>query len=410
VKLRSNFLSAYLKSMKFNKAFLYLLFSLVLAYPGFCQDKTKEELRKEKATNIEQIKLSEATLQATSQKKKASLGELNALKYQIRVRERIIRNIRAENRLLAQDIEENEQIIEALESDILELKEEYSAMTYAAYKASNSRDRLTFLFSASSFNQFLRRLEYLEQYSASRQKQAGQINEVVEVLASENISIKTKQEEQVELLEERLQEAKSLQNLKVKENKVVASLETQEKELRKDLKKRRNSLAALDKMIDNVIKKEMAAEKAATTATIESSIALSKDFAQNKNKLPWPVNGFISQKFGKSRDPILRNVERNSPGIDIQTTPDEIAHSVFPGEVTAVAAIPGFNRAVIVQHGEYRTVYAKLDKVMVTKGQKINVGDSIGEIYTDGDGIAELHFQLWKVGTKLNPEQWLSER
>ena len=106
----------------------------------------------------------------------------------------------------------------------------------------------------------------------------------------------------------------------------------------------------------------------------------------------------------------MRNVERNSPGIDIQTQPDEMGQCIFAGEVTAVASIPGFNRAVIIQHGEYRTVYAKLNKVLVKKGQKVKVGDKLGEIYTDNDGISELHFQLWKGGQKLNPESWLAKR
>lgn len=374
------------------------------------QGKTKEQLRKEKTTNIEQIKLSEATLKATLNKKNASLGELNALKYQINVRRKIINNIRAQNNLLAREIEDNEQIIAALSADLDNLRREYAAMTYAAYKASNSKDRLTFLFSASSFNQFLRRLQYLEQYSDSRIKQAEQIKKVADVLARENESVKSKQAEQAVLLKERLQENDNLVGLRNKENQVVASLEKREKELKKDLKERRNALAALNKLIDNIIRKELAVAKAASTTTTNNLIVLSKNFEENKQKLPWPANGFISQKFGKSRDPILRNVERNSPGIDIQTKPDEMAQCVFAGEVTAVAAIPGFNRAVIIQHGEYRTVYAKLGKVLVKKGQKVNVGDNLGKIYTDKDGISELHFQLWKTSKKLNPENWLAKR
>ena len=392
-----------------TKAYFAVLAFLLISFVAIGQTKTKEQLRSEKAANVEQIKLSEATLQATSSKKSASLGELNALKYQINVRRKIIRNIRAENNLLASEIKENEQIISALESDLSNLKTEYAAMTYAAYKASNSKDRLTFLFSAKSFNQFLRRLEYLEQYSASRKKQAEQISKVTVVLAEENESVKKKQEEQAVLLQERLQENRSLISLRNKESQIIASLESREKELKKELKKRRNALAALNKLIDDIIKKEMADARAANTVNANVAV-LSKNFEENKLKLPWPANGFVSQKFGKSRDPVLRNVERNSPGIDIQTMPDEIAYSVFAGEVTAIAAIPGFNRAVIVQHGDYRTVYAKLDKVLVKKGQKISIGDNIGEIYTDNDGISELHFQLWKVGTKLNPELWLGKR
>lgn len=393
-----------------TKGYLFGMAFMLFSVTVLGQGKTKEQLRKEKATNIEQIKLSEATLRATSNRKKASLGELNALKYQINVRSKIINNIKAENKLLSHEIDENEQIIAALDADLKDLKREYGAMTYAAYKASNSKDRLTFLFSATSFNQFIRRLQYLEQYSASRIKQADQIKKVTDVLAKENENVKAKQAEQAILLKERLKENNNLVGLRNKENRIVASLVKREKELKKDLKERRNAIAALNKLIDDIIKKEIANAKAASAATTNNLIVLSKNFEQNKLKLPWPANGFISQKFGKSRDPILRNVERNSPGIDIQTKPDEMGQCIFAGEVTAVASIPGFNRAVIIQHGEYRTVYAKLKKVLVKKGQKVKVGDKLGEIYIDNDGISELHFQLWKGGQKLNPESWLAKR
>ena len=111
---------------------------------------------------------------------------------------------------------------------------------------------------------------------------------------------------------------------------------------------------------------------------------------------------------------VLKMVERNSPGIEIQTRPASVARSVFKGEVTAVALIQGFNKAVIVKHGDFYTVYAKLTDVKVKKGQTINTGDEIGTIFTDDDGISELHFELWQSqenGTnKLNPELWLAKK
>jgi septal ring factor EnvC (AmiA/AmiB activator) len=196
---------------------------------------------------------------------------------------------------------------------------------------------------------------------------------------------------------------------------VISDLQKREKELKKELANRQKAIKALDNLITELIRKEAeAAAKAVAMANKKASAVLSEDFSKNKQKLPWPADGFVSLKFGRSRDAVLKMVERNSPGIEIQTKPSATARSVFKGEVTAVALIQGFNKAVIVKHGDFYTVYAKLSDVKVKKGQELNTGDVIGTIFTDDDGISELHFELWQSkenGTnKLNPELWLAKK
>jgi septal ring factor EnvC (AmiA/AmiB activator) len=68
------------------------------------------------------------------------------------------------------------------------------------------------------------------------------------------------------------------------------------------------------------------------------------------------------------------------------------------------------NKAVIVQHGDFRTVYANLKNVYVVRNQEIKLNDAIGEIYTDNDGLAELYFELWQKNKTLNPQRWLSKK
>ncbi len=394
---------------------LCLLSLLLLAAPALAQQKTKEQLQKERAENLRKIKEAEATLKQTSSKKKASVGQLNAINYQIKTRQKVINSLAEEINLLNQDIAENQEIINALNEDLEALKKEYAAMVYAAYKASNSRDKLMFLFAAESFNQLLRRLDYLKQYSKARKTQVEQIQAVQQMLLSEIETIEKKKQEKNQLLAEQLAAKKDLEKMRQKQRTILASLQQQEKKLKKELAQRRKSLKALDKLINDLIRREAeAAAKAAALAKNKAAAALSADFSKNKRQLPWPAEGFISLKFGRSRDPVLKMVERDSPGIEIQTKPGAIARSVFSGEVRAVALIQGFNKAVIIKHGNYFTVYAKLAEVYVKKGQQVKTGDKVGKVYTDDDGIAELHFELWETqekGTvKLNPELWLQKK
>lgn len=398
-----------------NKPFLFLFLFSFYAFVSFGQQKTKAELQKERADNLKKIEEASQTLKKTSNKKKASVGQLNALKYQISIRQKVIRSIQEEIQLLNGEIADNLDIINSLEDDVEDLKREYVAMVYSAYKARNGQDKLTFLFSAESFNQLLRRMEYMEQYSIARKKQVEQIIAVQETLLKENTAVKVKKKEKSNLLSNKRSENASLVDLRKSEQAVLTNLQKEEKQLKKEMAQKRESLKALDKLISDLIKREVEeAAKAAALANNNAAAALSADFSKNKLKLPWPTDGFISQKFGRTRDPVLKMVERNSPGIEIQTSPSSEATSVFKGKVTAVALIQGFNKAVIIKHGDYYTVYAKLSEVYVKKGQEVNIGEKVGKIFTGNDGIAELHFELWESkenGTsKLNPEGWLVKK
>ncbi len=386
---------------------LLMITFFLVGSPVYAQ-KSKSQLQKEKKENLKKIKEAQATLQKTAAQKEVSIGQLKAYKFQINAQSNLIANYKSEISLLENEIGQDQQIIDALAKDVADLKKEYGAMVYAAYKASRGQDKLTFLFSASSFNQFFRRIHYLSQYTEARQKQIRQINAVQDMLAMQISSIEVKKTEQISLLQTQLGEKNKLLELKNKEQSAISSLVSREKEIKTEIKKRNKSLATLNKLIDNIIKKQIAAAEAEKSKSETSlTINLSTDFSKNKTKLSWPVNGFVSQKFGITKDPVLKGVEHNNPGIDIQTKPNSQVKCISSGKVSRVFLVQGFNRGVLVNHGDYFSVYAKMNNVTVKKGQVLVAGESLGTVYTGKDGIAELHFEIWKSFTKLNPEKWL---
>jgi len=179
-------------------------------------------------------------------------------------------------------------------------------------------------------------------------------------------------------------------------------------ELNRELINRNAASDEINGLIDRIVAEELAARTAASNAEI---MELSTSFADSRSKLPWPVNeGFISMGFGRQQHPVLKLVEVDNKGIYIQTQPEQEIKAVFAGKVSIVASIPGMNKAVIVQHGEYFTVYAKLKSVNVTMGQSIRENYLIGIVNTDKSGKSELQFQIWKNNKKLNPENWLARK
>lgn len=380
---------------------------LFLAFAAVAQQKTKAQLQKEKQQNLQKIKEVEKILEETTQKKKNSLGELNAVNQRIRVQENLIQSIKSEITLLEKDISTNNGFITALEEDLNNLKKEYASMLFVAQKANNSATRLTFLFSAESFDQLMMRLRYMRQYSEMRKLQAEAIIGVQHELSAQIKQIESKREEKSDLLNQQVAENNSLINLKKKQNTLVKSLEKQEKSLRKDLDDTKKALAVLDKKINEIIREEMERASRESKDKVNVNVALSNSFEENKAKFPWPVSGFVSQRFGKQSHPVLKGIVVQNDGVNIQTKANEKVKSIFEGEVRYIAVIPPFGNSIIISHGDYFTVYSGLREVYVKKGQRVNTNQEIGLVLSNGDGISELRFQIRKNTTALDPQAWL---
>lgn len=390
--------------------FLVLIFSLI----SFCAraQKSKAQLQKEKQENIKKIEETEKILTETGEEKKNSIGKLAALNQRISQQESLIKSIQNEISLLNSDINKKTEISDALEDDLTSLKEEYASMLVSAQKASGKIDKLMFLFSSNSFDQLLMRLKYMEQYSTARKDQAEVILRVQNVLAEQIKETQSIKEEKSALLSEQVKQNNQLSNLKQKQNRLVKNLEKEEKRLHKELEDTRRAIAKLDKLISDIIKEEVEraareAKAAKASKATEVSVALSSTFEGNKSKFPWPASGFISQKFGRQNHPVLKRIILQNDGVNIQTKQNEKVKAIFEGEVRAVAFIPSIGNSVIISHGDYFTVYSGLKDVLVSKGQKVNTNQEIGQVLTNGDGISELRFQIRKNTQPVDPEQWL---
>ncbi len=401
-----------------GRAILVLLIALLLAGTAMAQ-KSKSQLQKEKERNLAKIQETQRILEETTEQKKTSLGELSALNQRIRQQEELINSIKSEISLLDTDIRENSDLIYAMEKDLHQLKEEYRKMLLAAQRSSGKIDQLLFLFSASSFDQMVMRLRYFEQYGQVRQDQTKAIRKMQELLGMQVRQTEIIKNNKGVLLAEEENEDRQLAKLKDQQRSLLRNLQKEEKRLKRDLEDTKKAVARLDKQIEEIIREEIAraerearakaaaAKKPLATKT-EESVALSSSFEENKNKLPWPASGFVSQHFGRQNHPVLRGIVIQNDGINIQTKRDEKVKCVFRGKVTRVAITEGIGKSVIVNHGDYFTVYAGLREVYVTTGQTVNTQQEIGQLNTNFEGFSELRFMVYKSMQPLDPQLWLS--
>ncbi len=405
-----------------NKFFYYLLlivnFNLIIFNCCFAQDK--EKLKRDKEKLQQEINYTNELIKQTKKKTQISSNQLVLLNKQIEKRKKLIQTIQEEIKETENDINLANKDIKTLSNNLESLKKEYSKMVIAANKNRSFYNRLMFIFSASDFNQAYRRMKYIQQFNFNLKKQAeniektqGKLKHTVSELSNYKINKETlkinNEVEKQQLVGEKQQQGKSLKELQKKQ-----------KELQKTLKEKELAAAELQRRIEAVINKEINESSSKKDVVKSSNPAkfsltpeeqkLSNTFSGNRGKLPWPTaKGIISSSFGEHAHPVLKNIIIKNNGIDISTENNAEARAIFEGKVTAVISVPGADKAIIIRHGDYLSVYSNLADVYINKGDKITTKQKIGKIATDtSDSKTELHFELWRGKSLLNPTDWLA--
>lgn len=405
-----------------SKCSKYIIYPLLLMGALFIgvtvNAQSKKELEDKKKKLQKEISLTNKLLNETKKNKELSLDELLKLKSKINARQGLISALNSEVRLYNNQIKQNIEVIASLEEDLKKLKSEYAKMIYYAYLHKNSYDKIMFIFASNSFNQAYKRLKYLQQYSEFRKNQANSIVKTQEELKLKITELDQAKQEKIALLSLEEQEKQKLAVEQVEKENVVKKLQGKEQQLKQDLAKKQEAASKLQKAIQKIIEEEIrkareAAKKAGNTSKgfpmTPEALKLSNSFAANKGKLPWPVlEGVITDRFGKHPHPVLTGIVINNNGIDISTTKGAIARAIFEGEVSSVAIIPGEGKVVMIRHGEYLSVYSYMTDVFVKKGDKIDTKQHLGTLVSEpGKSKTDVHLEIWKGMTKLNPEYWI---
>lgn len=423
-----NFLSA---SKLTRLLALGLVLSALWVGHGYAQNKgvdnkkRQKELEAQRKKKEKEIEVTKQLLNQTATAKTKSITQLRLLNKQISVREALIQTVAQELDGVDAQLESKKQEIEELKNGLKVRKEEYAEMVYLAYKKKRLFDPLTFVLSSRSFHQATRRISFIRSLSASRTLQMGLIRQAQENLELEVINLENIKVDKTQLLIKQQEEKQALETDKKEGNALVSSLQKKEKDLRKQLEAHQKAAKKLNAEIDRIIREEIerarkeeeerrkkagGTEKTGTTLKMTpEAAALSANFNSNKGKLPWPVEtGSVIKGFGEHRHPTLANVKTVNNGIDIVTNDGSQVRAVFQGEVRAIFSVPGMQNAVMVNHGEFFTVYTHLDVVHVKKGDKVSTKQNIGTVYKDpNEGKSIVHFELWQGNTKQDPESWL---
>ena len=381
-----------------------LLICSTLLTPVWAEDSVKDLQRQQKKLQ-EEIEQTNKMLKQTKRDENATLNKLQLLGQNIKNQRKLINTLDREIVALNREMRHLNSKRDSLQHALEQHKAEYAVLVRQTHYARMQQSPLLFLLSSDSFQQLARRARYLQEFAHYRQQQVKRIEQTQAEIERQNELLKANKKDKQTALSTRKREQENLERDERKQQSMLSQLKTKEKDLNKQLQQKQKKVAELNKKIDDMIRKQTAT----TTPLTQEQQILSGGFEANKGRLPWPIEeGFISGHFGKQQHSVYQHVMMDNKGIYLQTTSGSKARAVYKGVVTSCFMVAG-TYAVILQHGNYRTVYSNLSKLQVKQGDNVDIKQVIGTIFTDveQDQKTELYFQIYKERDILNPELWI---
>lgn len=133
-------------------------------------------------------------------------------------------------------------------------------------------------------------------------------------------------------------------------------------------------------------------------------------FFERKGGLRPPIDGRLAREYGAYVDPSFR-FRLMHKGLFYSAQNATPVRAVSAGRVSLAAAIPGFGRTVIVDHGDsYYSVYAFCSQLKVKEGTEVAEGDLValsgGGSPLFGPG---LYFEIRHFADAVDPRPWIKE-
>ncbi|MGF2413678.1 murein hydrolase activator EnvC family protein [Ferruginibacter sp.] len=422
---------------------------------ALAQPVTREELEKQKLQLKRELEQTERMLNDNKAKSKENFVQWKLINDKVNIQDRIIDNINRDINLLDNNLINTQRDINRYDKLLDTLKQEYAKSMVYAYKNRSDYDFLNFIFSASSFNDAIKRITYLKSYRNYREMQGENILRTQDLRKKRVEELSGTRQKKTVVLQSKDKEMSVLEKEQKEKDRILSELKKQGKQLNdkmtattKQLKKVDNAInAAIKRAIDEANKlavkkakeddaKRIALEKANTKANTNpvttapkatttpkkaepkkapesvllnaDNIVVNANFINNRGSLPWPVDkGYTLMHYGSNKLP--SGTVMVTTGLTVATDIGTPVKAVFDGTVSNVVYVEDI-QVVIIQHGKYFSTYSNLSNVSVQRGQAIKTGQVIGKAAANLDGIGAVDFYINDEKNNLDPERWLRRR
>ena len=381
---------------------------LSVSMAASAQDTRAQEEKKPRLER--EIAIIDKQLAENASQSSSMLTDLSLIRKKISNRKALVSESDRVIRQYSDSIYLAQKEINRLQARVDTLTAHYSKLVLSAYKNRDSRIWYMYMFASDNLGQAFRRFGYFRNLSTQMKNEAKSIRTMQDELAlkQERLALLKKDAEAVKA--ERHKELDNLRKDESKADNVVKKLQKDRKKYQSQLASKKKEIDALNREIARLIASAMNKDGQKTGSKKPKApvdMKLDAEFSKNKGKLPWPADGPVVSRFGKHYHPVYKNLELPpNNGVDIALAKGEHVKAVFDGVVSQVLVMPGYNQCVLVQHGNYFTLYCKMKNIAVKAGDKVKTGQLIGDIDTI-NGQTQLHFEVWKGKDPQNPETWL---
>ncbi|WP_255504445.1 murein hydrolase activator EnvC [Mesonia sp. HuA40] len=402
---------------KTHFTFFMFFLCLLLTTPVLAQSTARERLEAKRIALKKEIAQINNLLENNQEKSRSLLVQVEDIERKISSTQQLIKVTNQQANLLTREINENLSKITKLRKDLEQLKADYAKMISKSYRSKSQKSRVMFLLSSESFLQAYKRLQYMKQYADYRHQQGEEIKAQTQELKKLNNELIEQRKAKESLLADNRKTQQKLKEDKRRQEILIAEVREKTGSFKAQLAERQKEISEIDAQIQKLIREAIAAENKKKGAKVSKNKfaltpeakELAANFAANKGKLPWPVkSGVVTMKFGEHPSKTIHTVKIMNNGVRIETNNNEPVKAIFKGEVFKIQAIKGANKAVMIRHGDFISVYNNLNDIRVEVGEKISRGQMIGQV---GKATATqrptLNFYIFKNTTYLDPSLWI---
>lgn len=383
-----------------------LAFALAPAL-AFAQDSLETAKQKELEEIRQQAAEKRRAAEALKPKENRAIGDLKKTERALASSRTRLRRLQRQRDKLGAQLEVTKANLERSIANLEAQRARLRARLRAMYMTGPAGD-LEFLLSTRSFAQLLARWDFLNMVAEQDRILLEDVRDRKEQVEANQHSLEGDLSE-VQVVQKRTtQESSRLASLRKEKAGTVASIKNERQsyeaaaaELERTAKRIQSLLAQLER------RRREEAEKARQSG--RNPQPYSGDFAKGLGQLDWPVRGEVVGTFGIETHPKFGTRIRND-GIDIAAPIGTAVHAVAKGRVDfANDDYEGMGGMIVLNHGDgYFTLYGHLDAVLVSSGQEVEPGATIGRVGDAGSLKGPiLHFEVRKGSAAQDPKTWL---
>lgn len=258
---------------------------------------------------------------------------------------------------------------------------------------------LEIIFSSETLNQFYVRLEYLNKVTHMRKKDFDKIRNNQYLLEEKKKIYNLEAREKLDYITKKREDQRTLLEQKILNENTLKSLNYENENLNRQIEHKRKMISDIESYL-SILKSDFVYE-------IDQKIDYAgKPFESLKQKLIIPVQSVnILSDFGESINPETRTITYNN-GIDVSIAKGSDVKCIASGIVEDVRYIPTLGNVIIIKHDSvYKTIYATVEDITVTKNSSVNAGMVIAKTSENLNGQS-FHFELWINNYPTDPKFW----